>query len=146
MHSILVGTAVIAAFFAGVVALFAPCCVSVMLPAYLASGAHRRRGLITMTFVFAAGVSTVILPIAFGANVLSRAINGEHSIVYSVMAMGMIAMGLAMVAGYRLPIPMPGGRARGRPGVDPRARCVLGGGDRLLRPCASRGRRTIGRG
>ena len=116
MHSILVGTAVIAAFFAGVVALFAPCCVSVMLPAYLASGAHRRRGLITMTFVFAAGVGAVILPIAFGASVLSRAINGEHAIVYSVMAVVMIAMGLAMAAGYRLPIPMPGGLARGGSG------------------------------
>ncbi|MHB1927854.1 MAG: cytochrome c biogenesis CcdA family protein [Acidimicrobiales bacterium] len=112
MHSILFGTSVIAAFLAGVVALFAPCCVSVMLPAYLATGVHHRRGLIAMTFVFAAGVATVILPIAFGASVLSRAINGEHAIVYSVMAVAMIAMGIAMALGARLRVPMPGGRAR----------------------------------
>lgn len=112
MHSILFGTSVIAAFLAGVVALFAPCCVSVMLPAYLATGAHRRRGLVAMTFVFAAGVGAVILPIAFGAAVLSRAINGEHTLVYSTMAVAMIAMGLAMAGGARLRLPAPGGRAR----------------------------------
>jgi len=109
---LLVGTTIIAAFFAGVVALFAPCCVSVMLPAYLATGVHRRRGLIAMTFVFAAGVGAVILPIAFGATALSRLINGEHTVVYSVMAVVMLAMGVAMAGGYRLPIPMFGVRAR----------------------------------
>ena len=109
---LLVGTTIVAAFFAGVVALFAPCCVSVMLPAYLATGVHRRSGLIAMTFVFAAGVGVVILPIAFGATELSRLINGEHTIVYSVMAVMMLAMGVAMAAGYRLPIPMLGVRAR----------------------------------
>ncbi len=135
MHSILVGTAVIAAFFAGVVALFAPCCVSVMLPAYLASGAHRRRGLIAMTFVFAAGVGAVILPIAFGASVLSRAINGEHAAVYSVMAVAMIAMGVAMAGGYRLPIPMPGGRARA--GSGPGATFVLGAFSGVATACCA---------
>ncbi|MHB1929519.1 MAG: cytochrome c biogenesis CcdA family protein [Acidimicrobiales bacterium] len=135
MHSILVGTAVIAAFFAGVVALFAPCCVSVMLPAYLASGAHRRRGLIAMTFVFAAGVGAVILPIAFGASVLSRAINGEHAVVYSLMAVAMIAMGLAMAAGYRLPIPMPGGRARR--GSGPGSVFVLGAFSGVATACCA---------
>jgi len=90
-NQLLVGTTVIAAFFAGMVALFAPCCVSVMLPAYLATGVQRRRGLVAMTFVFAAGVGAVILPIAFGATALSRLISGEHTIVYSVMAVVMLA-------------------------------------------------------
>ncbi len=117
VSQLLVGTTVVAAFFAGVVALFAPCCVSVMLPTYLATGVHRRRGLIAMTFVFAAGVGAVILPIAFGATALSRLINGEHTIVYSVMAVVMLAMGVAMALGHRLPMPMFGVRARqGRSG------------------------------
>ncbi len=124
MSSILVGTSVVAAFLAGAVALFAPCCVSVMLPAYIATGVHRRRGLIAMTFVFAAGVATVILPIAAGASALSRLINGEHAIVYSVMAVVMLGMGIAMAAGFRLPLPMPGGKAR--QGSGPGAVFVLG--------------------
>lgn len=114
---LLVGTTVVAAFFAGVVALFAPCCVSVMLPAYLATGMHRRRGLVAMTFLFAAGISAVILPIAFGATALSRLINGEHTIVYSVMAVVMLAMGARMAMGFGMPIPMFGMRGRlGRSG------------------------------
>ncbi len=133
---LLVGTTIIAAFFAGVVALFAPCCVSVMLPAYLATGVHRRRGLIAMTFVFAAGVGAVILPIAFGATALSRLISGEHTIVYSVMAVVMLAMGVAMAGGYRLPIPMLGVRARqGRSG--PGSVFVLGAFSGVATACCA---------
>ena len=133
---LLVGTTVIAAFLAGVVALFAPCCVSVMLPAYLATGVHRRRGLIAMTFVFAAGVAAVILPIAFGATALSRLINGEHTAVYSVMAVVMVAMGLAMAAGFRIPIPMLGVRAR-RGGSGPASVFVLGAFSGVATACCA---------
>ena len=71
MHdNVLFGGSVVAATVAGVVALLAPCCVSVMLPSYFASAFHNRRTLVTMTFVFAAGVATVILPIALGATAL----------------------------------------------------------------------------
>jgi cytochrome c biogenesis protein CcdA len=82
MSALLEGTTVIAAFFAGRVALFAPCCISVMLPAYLATSVQRRTGLVAMTFIFAAGVSTIILPIAFGVTAVSRLINTYHPIVY----------------------------------------------------------------
>ncbi len=132
---LLVGTTVVAAFLAGVVALFAPCCVSVMLPAYLASGVHRRRGLIVMTFVFASGVSAVILPIAFGAAVLSRLINGEHTIVYSVMAVVMVGMGSAMTAGLSLPMPMVGVRARH--GSGPGAVFLLGAFSGVATACCA---------
>ena len=112
MPQLLTGTTVIAAFFAGVVALFAPCCISVMLPAYLATGVQRRSGLVAMTFVFAAGVATVILPIAFGVTALSRLINEYHPIVYTVMAVVMAALGTFMLLGHRVSMPMPGFRAR----------------------------------
>ncbi len=37
------GGSVVAAVIAGAIALFAPCCVSVMLPAYFAASFHNRR-------------------------------------------------------------------------------------------------------
>jgi len=43
MRELLFGTTLLASFLGGVVALLAPCCVSVMLPAYLATG-FRSRG------------------------------------------------------------------------------------------------------
>ncbi|MFZ5849923.1 MAG: cytochrome c biogenesis protein CcdA, partial [Actinomycetota bacterium] len=84
MREFLLSTTVLASFLGGVVALLAPCCVSVMLPAYFASTFQRRSRIVGMTLVFAAGVGTVILPIALGASALSGLIAGRHALVFSV--------------------------------------------------------------
>lgn len=112
MRDILLGSTVIAAFIGGVVALFAPCCISVMLPAYFATTFRRRTALLAMTFVFALGVATIILPIAFGASAVSRFIIGRHTTVFLLGAAVMVGLGLTMLTGWKLPIPMPGLRAR----------------------------------
>jgi cytochrome c biogenesis protein CcdA len=135
MHGLLLGTTILAAFFGGIVALFAPCCISVMLPAFLATGLHRRRQLVAMTFVFASGVGAVILPISFGATALSRLINGQHTIVYAVMAAAMLAMGGAMALGYRVPMPMLGVRSRG--GSGPGRAFVLGAFSGVATACCA---------
>ena len=124
MSQLLQGTTVIAAFFAGMVALFAPCCISVMLPAYLATGVQRRSALVAMTFIFAAGVATVIVPIAFGVTAVSRLINEYHPIVYTVMALAMAVMGVFMFLGRDMSLPMVGMRAR--PGQGAGRAYVLG--------------------
>lgn len=116
MSNVLFGGAVFASFLAGMVALFAPCCISVMLPAYFASTFDRRRMLIAMTFVFAAGVALIILPIALGAAGIGALINEQHLIVYLVGGSLMLAFGIYVLAGGRLMLPMPGMRARERKG------------------------------
>ncbi|MGH2803257.1 MAG: cytochrome c biogenesis CcdA family protein [Thermoleophilaceae bacterium] len=113
MTTVLFSGTVIASFLAGMVALFAPCCISVMLPAYFASSFERRRALVAMTFLFAAGVSLVILPIALGAAAIGAAINEQHLIVYLAGGGLMVALGLFILAGGKLRMPMPGLRARG---------------------------------
>ncbi|CAL8974651.1 hypothetical protein TESS_TESS_02822 [Tessaracoccus sp. O5.2] len=51
---------ILAAFLAGSVALFAPCCIVFLAPSYLAAAAKNRRWrLIPLTFVFAAGLGRV---------------------------------------------------------------------------------------
>jgi len=107
---------VIAAVLAGAVALFAPCCISVMLPAYFATAFQNRRTLIAMTFLFAAGVATVILPIAVGAHALQPIFTSEHTLLYT--AMGVILLGLAgfLFLGGKLQLPMPGRRSGGKSG------------------------------
>ena len=74
--SLFLGGSVMAALIAGAIALFAPCCISVMLPAYFASSFQNRRVLIAMTFVFAAGIATIVLPIALGASLVRQLISG----------------------------------------------------------------------
>ncbi len=112
MSEVLTGTAIIAAVLGGAVALFAPCCISVMLPAYFATSFQRRRALVAMTFVFGAGVAAVILPIAFGASAVSRLIIDQHTPVFLVGGVLMILFGLAMAAGWKPALPMVGMRAR----------------------------------
>ena len=84
MSQLLASSAVLVAFLGGVVVLLAPCCVSVMLPAHLVSGLRSRTRIVTMTGVFAAGVATVILPLALGASALSRFLLGYHTPVFAV--------------------------------------------------------------
>jgi len=71
VRELLVGSTLVTSFLGGVVALLAPCCASVMLPAYFATSLRHRFGLVAMTLVFGAGVATVILPIVLGASALS---------------------------------------------------------------------------
>jgi cytochrome c-type biogenesis protein len=112
MHDLLVGSSLIAAFLGGAVALFAPCCISVMLPAYFATSFRRKRALLSMTFVFAAGVAAIILPIAFGASGISRLIVSHHTVVFLAGGALMVAMGAATIAGWKPPLPMLGMSAR----------------------------------
>jgi cytochrome c biogenesis protein CcdA len=114
--SIFWGGSVLAATVAGVIALFAPCCISVMLPAYFA-GSFQNRGLLAaMTFLFAAGVATVILPIAMGASIVRSLIATEHTVLYAVGGGLMLIMAAYLLLGGRLHLPMPGRRAGGGAG------------------------------
>jgi len=68
----LVGTSLIAAFVAGVAALFAPCCITVLLPSYLGSIFREKYKIFFMTFIFFLGIATVFLPIGLGASYLAQ--------------------------------------------------------------------------
>src|SRR2546427_9421942 len=114
--SIFFGGSVLAAIIAGAIALFAPCCISVMLPAYFASSFQNRRVLVAMTFIFAAGVATIILPIALGAAAFRRLFTAQHTAIY--LTGGLLLLGLAAytLLGGQIHLPMPGRRAGGTAG------------------------------
>ena len=114
--SIFLGGSLLAAVVAGMIALFAPCCISVMLPAYFAGSFQNRRRLVAMTFVFAAGIATVILPITLGASVLLRLIAGGHTPLYVGGGLLMFGLGLYTLAGGQINIPTPGRSAGGGTG------------------------------
>jgi len=115
--SIFFGGSVLAAIIAGAIALFAPCCVSVMLPAYFASSFQNRRLLVAMTFLFAAGIATIILPIALGASILRQLLTTQHTPIYVIGGLIMLALAVYVLLGGQIHLPMPGRRAGGRAGV-----------------------------
>jgi cytochrome c-type biogenesis protein len=120
------GGSVVAAVVAGAVALAAPCCISVMLPAYFASSFHNRRVLVAMTFLFAAGVATVVLPIALGAAVVQRLLVGQHAAIWLAGGALLLGLGGYTLAGGQLRLPMPGRSAQTRGRAGPLAVWSLG--------------------
>jgi len=107
---------VVAAVVAGSIALFAPCCISVMLPAYFASSFQNRRTLVAMTFLFAAGVATVILPLAMGAQAFRRLFTAQHTTIYLAGGLLLLGLGAYTLLGGQMHLPMPGQRAGRRAG------------------------------
>ena len=83
MGDLLTTGGVIAAFFAGGVALFAPCCIVFLAPSYLAAAVKNRRWrLLPLTFLFAAGLAVVLVPITVGISLIAGAIAKYHAVLY----------------------------------------------------------------
>ena len=115
--SIFFGGSVLAAIIAGAIALFAPCCISVMLPAYFASSFQNRRLLVAMTFLFAAGIATIVLPIALGASIIRQLLTTQHTPIYVTGGSLMLLLAVYVLLGGQIHLPMPGRRAGGKTGL-----------------------------
>lgn len=102
----LVGTSLVAAFVAGVAALFAPCCITVLLPSYLGNIFKEKYKIFFMTFVFFLGMATVFLPIGLGASFLAQLFNKYHNTIFSVGGIFLIALGLSMLLGKKFAAPV----------------------------------------
>jgi cytochrome c-type biogenesis protein len=97
-----------AAFAAGMVAFFAPCCAGVMMPAYLAAiGGGRRLRVAQLTAIYVAGVSLVVLPITLGAAVLASYVSKWHPQMFTIGGLMMIGVAVALWRGTMLPIGVP---------------------------------------
>ncbi|HVY67731.1 MAG TPA: cytochrome c biogenesis protein CcdA, partial [Patescibacteria group bacterium] len=95
----LVTTSLIAAFVAGVAALFAPCCISVLLPSYLGNIFKERYKIYFMTFVFFLGILTVFLPIGLGFTALASVFSHYHNKIFTLGGLFLAALGIAMLLG-----------------------------------------------
>jgi len=88
---------ILAAFLAGAVALFSPCCIVFLFPAYLAAAVKNRRWkLLPLSLVFAAGIAIVLVPVTLGVALLSSVFARYHVILY--VAGGLLLLALAALA------------------------------------------------
>jgi cytochrome c-type biogenesis protein len=107
MEGVFLGGSLVAAFLAGSIALFAPCCITVLFPTYLAAAVKNARWrLVPLTLVFAAGVATVLVPVTLGVSLLTRSLMRYHSTVYLVGAGLMLVMALVVAAGRTWSLPL----------------------------------------
>ncbi len=107
MEGLFLGGSLIAAFLAGAVALFAPCCVTVLFPAYLSAAVRNSRWrLVPLTLIFATGIAVVLVPVTLGLSILTRTLLRYHGAFY--VAGGVLMLILAWLAlsgrGWALPI------------------------------------------
>lgn len=97
---------ILAAFFAGGVALFAPCCIVFLAPSYLAGAVKNARWrLLPLTFVFAAGLALVLVPITLGVSMIAGAINNYHAQLYWAGGLLMIALAALALSGRMWSLP-----------------------------------------
>lgn len=104
-NSLFASASLIIAFFGGMVMLFAPCCITLMLPAYLGSVFKARSKIILMTLIFAAGVASIMLPIVLGARFLVSFFNNYHFFVFAGGSLFMIGIGLMSLFGKTIELP-----------------------------------------
>lgn len=96
-----------AAFVAGMIAFFAPCCSGVMMPTYLAaiSGGNRFRTA-RLTAIYVAGVAAVVWPITLGAAAVGRFTSHYHPQLFVLGGLMMLMTAVVLWRGSMLPIPM----------------------------------------
>ena len=103
--SLFTGVSLIVAFFGGMVMLFAPCCITLMLPAYLGTVFKSRSKVMLMTLVFATGVATIILPLVLGARFLASFFNNYHIYVFAGGSLLMIVIGMMSLFNKTIELP-----------------------------------------
>lgn len=109
METVLFQTSLIAAFVAGIVALFAPCCITFLLPAYLGSVFKEKEKVLGMTLVFGLGIFVVLLPAVLGIALISQALFRYHNVIYLMGAVVMMMVAVITLLGIKLPMPsLPG--------------------------------------
>lgn len=103
---IVINTSLITAFLAGMAALFAPCCITVLLPSYLASIFKQKRKVFFMTFVFFLGIFLVFLPLGLGFGWFGQLINQFHDWIYLFGGVFLIVLGISVFLGFHPRLPL----------------------------------------
>lgn len=128
MNDLLVGSSILGGFVGGVLALLAPCCITVLLPSYFAATFRNVGTLLRMTFLFGAGIAVVILPIALGLAALGQFFSRYHTILFVAGGVFLLALGVMTLRGRGFEMPFLRAPAfQGRPGASVFALGVFSG-------------------
>ncbi|MGH2462443.1 MAG: cytochrome c biogenesis CcdA family protein [Candidatus Limnocylindria bacterium] len=118
MDSVLLGSSILGGFIGGFVALLAPCCITVLLPSYFAATFTSLGGLLRMTFLFAAGIAIVIVPIALGLAALGQLFSRYHTVLFVIGGLFLLTLGVMTFRGRGFELPfLRAPTFQGRPGA-----------------------------
>src|SRR3989304_8804628 len=92
--NLLFGVSLTASFLAGVLALFAPCCITFLFPSYLGTIFKENKKIMFYTLFFALGLSFVLIPVALGFRFLVFFLDDYHKQIYYAGAVIFIFIGI----------------------------------------------------
>lgn len=104
--SFLSSISLIAAFVGGMVALFAPCCITFLLPSYLGAIFKEKKTVVLMTLIFGLGIATILVPTALGIRAIGETFLKYHTQTYIVGGIFMILLGAMELTGKKITLPM----------------------------------------
>jgi cytochrome c-type biogenesis protein len=123
---VIFSASIIASFLAGMVALFAPCCITVLLPAYLASAFREKKNIVKMTLIFFGGIAVVLIPIGLGAAWLAEIFRDFHKEMYIIGGAFMVVLAVLAVLGKGISLPGAKRLKTGGNAKDPKSVFLLG--------------------
>lgn len=94
----------LAAFIAGSVALFAPCCITYLLPSYFGNIFREKKQVLLMTFIYSLGIFSVMLPVVLGAKALSMLFFRLHDQTYYLGGIFLLILAGFALLGIKLPM------------------------------------------
>lgn len=95
--NILLGISLTASFLAGMLALFAPCCITFLFPAYLGTIFKEGRKVMFYTLIFALGLSFILVPVALGVRFFIGFFDEFHKSIYYFGGLVLILMGISTI-------------------------------------------------
>lgn len=104
-EQIIFGASIIVAFLSGIVALFAPCCITFLLPAYVGQILRIRTKILFGTIFFSLGIAVVMIPIALGFREIVMFFSRFHTATYVVGGLLMVFFGVWTLLGKKMHLP-----------------------------------------
>lgn len=103
---LLTSASIVASFLAGIAALFAPCCITVLLPTYFASIFKQKSTIFLMTFIYFLGLLAVFLPLGLGATFLTKVFADYHNQVFIGGGLLLTLLGIILISGKSISLPV----------------------------------------
>lgn len=99
----LFGISLTGSFLAGVLALFAPCCITFLLPSYLGTIFKKTEKVFFYTLIFSLGLATILVPVALGFKFVVSFFDTYHQSFYYLGAAVLILMGVMTFFEVKMP-------------------------------------------
>lgn len=112
-NNFLFGISLTGSFLAGVLALFAPCCITFLLPAYLGTIFKKTEKVFLYTLIFSLGLATILVPVALGFKFIVSFFDLYHGFFYYLGALVLVLIGIMTLLEVKMPFSLTFSRNAG---------------------------------